>query len=305
MEQHVHERSWHTGEQFVDLGDARVHVLQNGAADAPVLLLVHGLGGSTAWWNPVVPCLADAYRVIRVDLPGHGLSAGSVGSAVAAGSARSARSAGKDAAFTIPAHAEHVGEVLDRLNVSRVTVAVGHSSGGSVVVELARQRPELLSALALIGTGPDPAADTSDSLLSHLLFARVPGALLWQVFNEAIVRKSLSTAFARPVAPIPEALVEGARGMSHRALAATARGSVGYLRERTLPDRLAELGKPLLVVVGAEDARWRSSSAEDYRVVTGARVVVLPGIGHTPMYEDPQMTCDLLLEFAAAAARAR
>src|SRR5947209_19581668 len=91
--------------------------------------------------------------------------------------------------------------------------------------------------------------------------------------------------------------------MSHPALAATARGSAAYIRERTLPDRLTDLGKPLLVVFGAEDARWRAASAEDYRVVPGARVVVLPGIGHTPMYEDPQTSCDLLLELAAASIR--
>ncbi|MEY9892187.1 pimeloyl-ACP methyl ester carboxylesterase [Catenulispora sp. MAP5-51] len=273
--------------QQVDVGDATLHVRTDGAADAPVLLLVHGLGASTAWWNPVVPCLADAYRVVRVDLAGHG------------------RSQGLDTpgAYGIPGHAERVGTVLDRLGVQRVAVAVGHSTGGYVVSDLARQRPETVSALALISTGPSPEADTSGGALSRLLFARVPGALLWRAFTEAIVRKSLSTAFARPAAPLPDALVEDTRRMTHRALAGTARGSLAHIRERTLPDRLAELGKPLLVFFGAQDARWHASSAEDYRAVPGARVVVLPDIGHTPMYEDPQMTCDLLLEFAGAALR--
>ena len=292
MEQHRHDRSWHADEQSVDLGDATMQVMSNGSADAPVLLLVHGLGASTAWWNPVVPCLADAYRVIRVDLLGHGRATGLTGRR-------------DDADYTMAAHAERIGAVLDRLGVHRVAVAVGHSTGGSVVADLARQRPETVSALALIDTGPRPEADTSDSPLSSLLFARVPGALLWRAFNGAIVRKSLATAFARPAAPLPDALVDGSRGMSHHTLAATARGSVAYIKERPLPDRLAELGKPLLVIFGEEDARWRASVAQDYRVVPGARVVMLPGVGHTPMYEDPQTTCDLLLDFAAAAVGAR
>ena len=90
--------------------------------------------------------------------------------------------------------------------------------------------------------------------------------------------------------------------MTHRALAGTARGSNNYIRQQSLPDRLAALGVPVLVIFGAEDARYPSSSAAAYRVVPGARVELLPGVGHTPMMEDPQATGTLLLEFAAAAA---
>jgi pimeloyl-ACP methyl ester carboxylesterase len=57
----------------------------------------------------------------------------------------------------------------------------------------------------------------------------------------------------------------------------------------------------VLVIFGADDHRWRSSSAAAYRVVPGARVELLPGVGHTPMMEDPQATGKLLLGFAAAA----
>ena len=89
--------------------------------------------------------------------------------------------------------------------------------------------------------------------------------------------------------------------MIHRAVAGTARASVDYLRRRSVPDRLAALGVPVLVVFGADDRRWRSSSAAAYRVVPGARVELLPGVGHTPMMEDPQTTGKLLLDFAAAA----
>jgi pimeloyl-ACP methyl ester carboxylesterase len=110
------------------------------------------------------------------------------------------------------------------------------------------------------------------------------------------------SGFARPI-DIPGALIEAALGMTHRALAGTARGSGGYLRQRSLPTRLAALGLPVLVIFGTEDARYSSSSAAAYRVVPGARVELLPGVGHTPMMEDPQATGTLLLEFATAAER--
>ncbi|WP_159052104.1 alpha/beta fold hydrolase, partial [Streptomyces niveiscabiei] len=66
---------------------------------------------------------------------------------------------------------------------------------------------------------------------------------------------------------------------------------------RPLPDRLAPLGKPLLVLFGEDDRRWRSSSAAEYTVVPGARIHLLPGLGHSPILEDPPRTAAALLEF--------
>jgi pimeloyl-ACP methyl ester carboxylesterase len=88
--------------------------------------------------------------------------------------------------------------------------------------------------------------------------------------------------------------------MTHRALAGTARASLDYLRRRSIPARLTALGLPVLVIFGTDDQRWRSSSAA-YRSVPGARVELLPGVGHTLMPEDPQTTGKLLLDFVAAA----
>ena len=127
--------------------------------------------------------------------------------------------------------------------------------------------------------------------------------LLWRLRTENTIRKAMRTGFTRPV-EITGALVEGALGMTHRAFAGTDRAARDYLGQRSLPARLATLGLPLLVIFGTEDARYpSSSSAAAYRAVPGARVELLPGVGHTPMPEDPQATAALLLEFAQAAAR--
>jgi pimeloyl-ACP methyl ester carboxylesterase len=88
--------------------------------------------------------------------------------------------------------------------------------------------------------------------------------------------------------------------MTYRSYTATFRGYRDYLSARSIPERLARLGLPVLVIFGADDRRWRSSSAANYREVPGARVEMLPGVGHTPMVEDPAATAKLLLEFAAA-----
>ena len=269
-------------DRFVRLDDGDMHVVADGKPAAPALLLIHGTGASTAWWDPVVPRLAGAYRVIRVDLPGHGRSSSPAGG------------------YDIPAQARRAGAALDRLGAGRVTV-IGHSTGGSVATALAEQRPDKVAALALIDMGPSLDAAAPEGLLVRLLLARFPGRLLWRLRSEATIRKALSSAFTRPV-DIPGAIIEAALGMTHRALAGTARGALDYMRQRSLPDRLAALGVPVLVIFGTEDARYPSSSAAAYHVVPGARVELLPGVGHTPMMEDPQATGTLLLEFAAATA---
>jgi pimeloyl-ACP methyl ester carboxylesterase len=138
-----------------------------------------------------------------------------------------------------------------------------------VATALAEQRPDLVAALALIDTGPDSDAFIPQGLLSRLLLAPLPGRLLWPLRIEATIRKAMRTAFTRPV-DIPDALIEDARGMTHRALAATSRASLSYLGQRSLPARLAALGVPVLVIFGTDDHRWRSSSATAYDIVPGA-----------------------------------
>lgn len=70
-----------------------------------------------------------------------------------------------------------------------------------------------------------------------------------------------------------------------------------YLEVQTLPDRLTALGKPLLVIFGEDDRRWRASFAADYRTVPGTKVEMLPGLGHSPILEDPPRTAAPLLAF--------
>jgi pimeloyl-ACP methyl ester carboxylesterase len=270
------------GDRLVRLDDGDMHVVQDGQPGAPALLLIQNAAVPTACWDPVVPRLAGAHRVIRVDLLGRG------------------RSASPADGYDIPAHARRVGAVLDMLGVSRVTV-IGHSSGCTVATALAEQRPDAVAGLALIDMGPSPDAKIPERLLTRLLLTQFPGRLLWRLKSETNIRKAARTGFTRPV-DIPDAFVEHVLGMTHRAFVGAMRAPLNYLGQRSLPSRLTALGLPVLVIFGADDQRWRSSSAAAYRVVPGARVELLPGVGHTPMLEDPEATGTLLLEFAAAAA---
>jgi pimeloyl-ACP methyl ester carboxylesterase len=274
-------------ERVVRVDDVDMRVVENGAPDAPALLLLSNAAAPAAMWDPVVPLLAAAHRVIRVDLLGGGSSTGSGG------------------VYNVPTWARRVGAALDRLGVTRVT-AIGHSSGCMLVTSLAEQRPDRVVALALIDMGPDLNAKLPESLLFRLLLAPGTGRLLWRLRTENSIRKAARSGVARPV-DIPDTFVEHAQRLTLKDFVGAMRAATDFLAERSLPDRLTPLGLPLLVIFGADDGRWRSSSAAAYRVVPGARVELLPGVGHTPMMEDPQITGKLLLDFCtghAPAARA-
>ena len=264
---------------MADMNHDDMHVVQDGKPGAPALLLIQNAATPIVLWDPVVPSLADGYRVIRVDLAGQGRSS--------------------HAGYDVPAQARRVGAALDKLGVDRVT-AVGHSSGGMVVTALAEECPAKVAALALINTGPSPDAKLPDPPLARLLTAPLAGQLLWRLKTEATIRKAASTAFTRPV-DIPDAFTTHLQTMTYRSFTATMRAYWDYISQRSVPDRIAALGLPVLVIFGADDRRWRSSSAAAYRAVPAARVEMLPGVGHTPMMEDPRTTANLLADFAAAA----
>ncbi|MEU4396338.1 alpha/beta fold hydrolase [Kribbella sp. NPDC023855] len=123
-------------ESTLYMGEDGIYVRDDGPRAAPALLLIHGSGSSSRAWEPLVPLLTRSHRVIRLDLLGHGQSAKPEGPF-----------------YGIPEQALRAGAVLDRLGITRV-IAVGHSSGGYTATALAEQRPNLVSALALINTGP-------------------------------------------------------------------------------------------------------------------------------------------------------
>jgi len=115
-------------------GDTEVFVREAGDPDAPVVVLLHGLGlDSTLAWYRVIPLIADRFRVIAVDLHGAGKT-----------------DRGRDG-FEISDMADEVAGALDAVGVSRAIV-VGYSMGGAVAQELAHRHPLLIERLVLVAT---------------------------------------------------------------------------------------------------------------------------------------------------------
>jgi pimeloyl-ACP methyl ester carboxylesterase len=253
-----------------------MHVVHDGPRQAPPLLLIHGSGASGSFWGPMVAALADHHHVIRVDLPGCGQSPPAP-------------------SYDVPAQAGQVAALLDDLGLRHVAV-VGHSSGGYVATALAEQRRDLVGSLALISSGPRVDALLRQPFILQVLLAPPLGPLVWPRRTDAMIRKGIGATAARPV-DLPDDMIADVQGITYRVMRTVLSRNTAYIAERSVPERLAALGIPLLVIFGAADPRWEPSSAHQYDAVPNARVELLPGVGHLPMLEAPETTSELLLSF--------
>ena len=100
----------------------------------PVILLIHGITGSSQTWDDVIPLLSDRYTVVAPDLLGHGDSAKPRGD------------------YSLGAYASGIRDLMQAVGHDRATV-VGHSLGGGVAMQLAYQFPELVERLVLVSSG--------------------------------------------------------------------------------------------------------------------------------------------------------
>lgn len=252
-----------------------LHVVIDGNPAAPPLLLIHGSGATGSTWAPVVPSLATRHRVITIDLPGCGRSEPA-------------------STYAVPQQADRTAAVLDELGVRNPKV-VGHSSGGYVATALVERRPDLVGELVLVGTGPSPAALLPEPAILRMLAAPPFGPLVWRIRTGSMIRRGLAATAAAPIT-LPDRAVADLRRTPYRAFREILAANVDYITERTVPQRLIDAGKPLLVVFGDSDPRWDPASAHQYEAVPGAELRYLRGVGHLAMLEAGEALARLVLD---------
>jgi pimeloyl-ACP methyl ester carboxylesterase len=247
------------------------------AGAGPAVVMLHGIGDSSATWLPVIPALARQHLVIAPDLLGHG------------------QSDKPRADYTVAAYANGVRDLLGVLGVQRATL-IGHSLGGGVAMQFAYQFPERTERLVLVGTGGggpeiNPAlrmlAMPGGEALLHLL--RLPTAR-WQTGLVVAVLRALNTALGqdapdllRVVDALPDATSRAAFIRSLRSVVDW-RGQVITMLDRCY---LAE-GMPTLLVWGSRDAVVPVKQAyRTHAAMPGSQLEIFEGAGHFPFHTDP------------------
>ena len=284
----------------VDVGGPVHYVDYGGPADAPLIVAVHGLGGSHLNWAAVAPHLVDDSRLVAVDLLGHG------------------RTPAAGRRPDVAGHVELVTGFLDRV-ADRPVVLMGNSLGGLVAALTAASAPDRVSGLVLV----DPALPTERLGLVHprvvanFVVCSVPGvgerfltARRNRTTAERTVRRVLAATCVDP-SRVPSDVVEAHirltaavdRTEADRAYLASAR-SLGRIMARSGSTvvRLDSLDVPVLHLHGARDllvplgaARRMAEGRDDWQLE------VARDIGHAPMLETPVWTGLRIAEWRAGA----
>jgi pimeloyl-ACP methyl ester carboxylesterase len=270
--------------QVLELPGDDLQVREDGPAGRPAIVMLHGFAGSINRWTPTAERLADEFRLVRIDLLGHG------------GSAK------PDDGYTMPNQARLVRQALAELGVEHALV-IGHSMGGAVATALTELDPARVDGLVLLGSSANSEAGELP-FLARLGFVPVIGEAIRRVVPDSVVENNLEDAFA-PGFEVPDQFVQDFNRMTYSSYDGSHHGSDDYNEDRAVVDRLVELRKPLLVIQGAEDEIVDPDSAREYRRVSGANVVMLPDTGHSPMVEKPDETARLIRRFARRLERGR
>ena len=267
--------------RILDLPGGDLQVAEyNSGGDSPIVLL-HCYTCAMDWWDGMVPLLERDHRVVTIDLLGHG------------GSEKPSDG------YTPPNQAKVVAEALEHLQVREATV-VGHSLGGSVAVALTEQNPELVAGTVIIDMPPDNTYDDGFGLSAALTFTAVLGEALWQTKPDFSVRDGLGVAFA-PGFDVPDAFVEDLKRMTYTAYDDSPSGNDHFLHEKSLDQRMKASGKPLMVLMGAEEQLINDPqrALDQYQdSVPTAQTHLIEGAGHSPNVEKPRETAELVLRFA-------
>ena len=265
------------------------------AGSGPLLVLIHGIAGSSATWEEVLPRLAERYAVVAPDLLGHGLSAK------------------PRTDYSLGAYASAIRDLLGVLGYERGTI-VGHSLGGGVAMQFAYQFPERCERMVLVSSG-----GLGHELHLLLRAAALPGAewvlplLCSRGLCDAVdgVARFLGRVGLRAGPDLDEiwrSFVSLSDPDARQAFIHTVRTVIDIRGQRaSAGDRLylaAEM--PTMIIWGEHDPLIPVAHAyAAHERIQGSRIKVFPDAGHFPYRGDPRRFVEVLVDFIQSTAPAQ
>ena len=269
--------------EFIELNGLRVHVRDEGRRDDPVpIVLLHGTSDSLHTWSGWVRALEQDRRVIRVDMPGFGLTGPP-----------------PDGDYSIEAYTRFAIAVLDHYGLDH-SVLGGNSFGGWVAWETTLAAPGRVDALVLVDAAG--YAFESRSVPIGFRVAKIPvlNRLVDSVLPRSLVESSVRSVYGDPSRVTPElvdryyelTLREGNRAALVQRFSQAPLG----LNE----SRIREVRVPTLIIWGGRDGLIPVEYGGLFnRDIAGSQLVVFDDLGHVPQEEDPARTVAAVRSFLA------
>lgn len=276
--------------QFMELEPGTsVHYRDQGNSDGPIIVMLHGGTDSLYAWEPWVPFLENDFRLISVDMPGHGLTG---------------RIAGDH--YTRGVAVELVNDVLENLEVERFAL-VGHSMGGGVSIAYALAYPEKVEAVSLIGSGGFAGwQDKAELFAAYRIpvigryfsyFLDGDSEQARQQLTDLMVGENnvdiLTDEYFQRGAELNR--FEGNRYVNYLMYGDQSHGPFGHWLEESGPEdlepRLEEITVPTLLIWGRDDQAvpFDIASRFDARL-PDSTLIAYEGVGHLVMEEVPEQS---------------
>lgn len=247
-----------------------VQLYYQASGEGEPLVLIHGLGSSSADWELQVPEFSRHFRVITPDLRGHGGS-------------------GRRGPYSVQQFAADTWALLDQLDIGQ-PVLLGHSMGGAVAMQMALDRPRAVPKLVLADTVPSFKPRTLGErwmLWSRLLLMGWLGPRrLSEYMNEKLFPRPDQAELRRRVAR------RNARNDKNAYL-----GSIRALTQWSIEARVTELSMPVLVVAAEHDYFPRADLDRFVALLPNAQFLLVPDTHHNLPLEAPEVFNPAVLAF--------
>jgi magnesium chelatase accessory protein len=272
--------------RFVRAGGYEWHVQQMGSG--PVCLLIHGTGAATHSWRDVMPLLAKHFRVVAMDLPGHGFTKG------------------MGQRPTLEGMATSVAALLDELKLTP-DVIVGHSAGVAIAAQLLLDRNwqiPLIGFTPALMPFPGLAAKIFPSL-AKMLFTNPFVAIIFSRMAQAPGQT------AKFLARATWSKIDAAGAKYYTRLFSKSGHCDGAIRMMAnwrlegLGAKLGNLASPVLLVSATKDAAIpKAAIVQAVALIPGCETLEMAALGHLAHEEDPAQAVEIIVEFAKAKSEA-
>lgn len=268
--------------EFVDVGGARLYVETWGAADAPVLLCLHGLGGGTHFFGAFGTSLAAAgeCRIMALDQPGSGVSP-LIG------------------AFSFDETADLIVTLARGELAGQPVCLLGHSMGTILALEVIRRAPDLAAALICVGGLPEPLPGARARIHDRVeTVRRRRPALGLAGLGSEVVAANFSHRSRTDRAELTAFFAKLFDRQDPVAYASTAEALAAWTARELPPlDRV-----PCLVITGEEDRYAPPDAVRAFArtLPPRTRVEIMRDCGHLPFLEDPAAFAAIVSSFLAS-----
>lgn len=257
--------------EFITLANGlRVHIHDTGNIEGKPLLLIHGTSDSLLTWNAITPHLADEFRLISLDLPGHGFSQA-------------------PQTMSMQQFIDAGAEVLEHLGIANATW-IGNSLGGGIAWRAALERSDKVNALVLIDPSGAPNKQAAKSNLGFRLLRSPVGRFLGKhITPRSLIEKSITGTVA-DANIVSEEMIDRYWHLLRLPGNRSALASLAQLpRSDEMWNRIGEINVPTLILWGDQDQLTPYKNAPKFNSsIKGSELITYKGIGHMPMIEVPE-----------------